>query len=262
MPTSNTWQPEPAVDPMATVEDLRSRLNPERMPKHVAVIMDGNGRWAKKHRFTRLLGHKQGIQALHDIVRLAGEIDLEHLTIYAFSTENWRRSKMEVKGLLKLIMDSLIKYIDELNGENIRVRFIGSIERIGKGYRQRADDICRKTWDNSGMSFNIAVNYGGRQELLEAINDMLSDRDDGKLPDGPVTDETLRPYLYTADLPDPDLVIRTSGEMRLSNFLLWQSAYSELWFTPTLWPDFTPQEFLQALLDYQNRTRKFGTVVQ
>ncbi|MCD4829734.1 MAG: isoprenyl transferase [Candidatus Cloacimonetes bacterium] len=239
-------------------KQMLAQLNPERMPKHVAIIMDGNGRWARKHGVKRLMGHNKGVSAVRELIEVCVEAGIQYVTIYAFSTENWRRSKIEVHGLLQLIMDSLIKNIAELHKQNIVVRFLGSRDRLSKNYKDKIDKICSASWNNTGLRFNIAMNYGGRRELLDAFDAIRADIADGKLPDEPLTDEVVGQYLYTNDIPDPDLIIRTSGEQRLSNFLLWQSAYAELWFTDVLWPDFRREHLLEAVLDYQSRQRKFG----
>ena len=228
------------------------------MPRHIAIIMDGNGRWAKKHNTKRVIGHREGVKALHRIVEACGDFDLEYLTVYAFSTENWGRSKTEVSYLLKLIMDSLNKEIDELVENNVNIRFIGSREKLAESYYKQVLETCRRSWNNTGLHLNIAMNYGGRKEIVDAFRAIAAEIEMGAL-QGEIEEQTIDKYLYTAGMPDVDLVIRTSGEERLSNYLIWQSAYAELWFTDTLWPDFTPAEFVQAILDYQTRHRRFGT---
>ncbi|MCF7794233.1 MAG: isoprenyl transferase [Candidatus Cloacimonetes bacterium] len=239
------------------LEDLIFRLDKEKMPQHIAIIMDGNGRWAKEHDLKRVQGHREGVTALHNIVEVCGDIDLEYLTVYAFSTENWGRSKTEVSYLLKLIMDSLVKEIDELNENNVNIRFIGTKEKLDESYNKKVMATCRKSWNNTGLHLNIAMNYGGRKELADAFRNISKDIKEEKIPDE-ITEELINNYLYTAGMPDVDLVIRTSGEERLSNFLLWQTAYAELWFTNTFWPDFSKQEFLEAIIDFQKRKRRFG----
>jgi undecaprenyl diphosphate synthase len=190
-------------------------------------------------------------------VETAGEIELPYLTMYAFSTENWGRSKMEVSYLLKLIMDSLIKEIDELIKNNVNIRFIGTQEKLDAEYNKRVMETCRRSWTNTGLNLNIAMNYGGRKEIADAFNKIYQDIKAGKISEE-IDQDLIGDYLYTAGMPDVDLVIRTSGEERLSNYLIWQSAYAELWFTKTLWPDFSQAEFIQAILDFQNRNRRFG----
>lgn len=239
------------------LNELISKLDTEKMPRHIAIIMDGNGRWAKQHKLKRVQGHRAGVKALHNVVEVCGDIDLEYLTVYAFSTENWGRSKTEVSYLLKLIMDSLIKEIDELIENNVNIRFIGTKEKLEESYNKKVMETCRKSWKNTGLHLNIAMNYGGRKELTDAFKYIYQNIKDGKISEE-ITEDLISQYLYTAGMPDIDLVIRTSGEERLSNFLLWQTAYAELWFTNTFWPDFSKNEFLTAILEFQRRKRRFG----
>ena len=239
-------------------KDLIAKLDKSQMPRHIAIIMDGNGRWAKLHKTKRVFGHKKGVEAVRRIVETAVEAKLEYLTIYAFSTENWTRSKAEVNYLLKLIMDSLINEINELIKNNVNIRFLGSEKDLSEQYNKKVLKNCKKSWNNTGLHLNVAMNYGGRRELLEAFNKILQDIKSGEMADQKIDENMLKNYLYTANMPDPDMIIRTSGEKRLSNFLIWQSAYSELWFTKTLWPDFSREEFIQAILDFQKRKRRFG----
>lgn len=239
-------------------KDLIAKLDKSQMPRHIAIIMDGNGRWAKLHKTKRVFGHKKGVEAVRRIVETAVEAKLEYLTIYAFSTENWTRSKAEVNYLLKLIMDSLINEINELIKNNVNIRFLGSEKDLSEQYNKKVLQNCKKSWNNTGLHLNVAMNYGGRRELLEAFNKILQDIKPGEMADQKIDENMLKSYLYTANMPDPDMIIRTSGEKRLSNFLIWQSAYSELWFTKTLWPDFSREEFIQAILDFQKRKRRFG----
>ncbi len=245
---------------MTEYKDLIARLDQQRMPEHIGIIMDGNGRWARRHKTSRLNGHRQGAKAVREVVEASVEIGLPYLTIYAFSTENWRRSKNEVHGLLKLIMDTLLKEIDELSKNNIVVKFIGSRKGLDEKYYRKIKETCSKSWKNTGLNLNVAMNYGGRQEISEMIEKLLIEAQKGKVEAGSIDEKTISRYLYTENMPDPDLLIRTSGEFRLSNFLIWQSAYSELWFTETLWPDFNRMEFIRAILDYQKRQRRFGAV--
>ena len=240
------------------LEELRQKVIAEKMPRHVAIIMDGNGRWAEMHDLKRINGHKEGVNAVRRIVEIAGYINLEYLTVYAFSTENWGRSKAEVKYLLKLIMDSLNREIDELRKNNVKIRFIGSEKELGESYNKKVVETCKKSWNNDGLHLNIAMNYGSRREITDAFEKMQKAIINGKLAKSEITENTISDYLYTAGMPDPDLIIRTSGEQRLSNFLIWQSAYSEFWFTKTLWPDFSKEEFLMAIENYQSRKRRFG----
>jgi len=239
-------------------KEMITYVDKAKLPKHIGVIMDGNGRWARKHNTTRLNGHKQGARAVREVVEASVEIGVEYLTVYAFSTENWRRSKQEVHGLLKLIMNTLMKEIDELAQNNVLVRFIGSKQGLSEDYYNKIIDTCRKSWDNTGLNLNVAMNYGGRVEIVEAIRRIVDDTATGKIALDDIDLALIPQYLTTEKIPDPDLLIRTSGEYRLSNFLIWQAAYAELWFTETLWPDFNRTEFIQAVLDYQKRQRRFG----
>lgn len=239
-------------------KDLLKKLDKKKIPNHVAVIMDGNGRWAKKLGANRLWGHKNGVESVRAIVEASVETGLKYLTIYAFSTENWTRPEDEVKGLLKLILDSLINEIDSMNKQNIVVRFLGTDLGLSETYRKKIKDECEKTSGNSGLNFNIAFNYGGRQELLDAFKNIGQQIENKELKSDDITFDLISSHLYTANMPDPDLIIRTSGEQRLSNFLIWQSAYAEYYFTDVLWPDFKKAEFIEALLDYQSRQRRYG----
>lgn len=233
-------------------EQLLEQIDREKMPKHVGIIMDGNGRWASKRLRPRLYGHNEGAKSIRKVVEVCVELKLQYLTFYAFSTENWNRPKDEVEGLLKLLKERLIKEIPELNKQNIYVQFIGSKERLQPGYLAEIEEIAKMTHRNTGMVVNIAFNYGGRQEIIEAIKAM--DKSDIEA----LTAQNMGDYLWTKGQPDPDLIIRTSGEHRLSNFLLWQAAYAEIYITEVLWPDFDKIEMLKALLDYQKRKRRFG----
>ncbi|MCL1827487.1 MAG: isoprenyl transferase [Candidatus Cloacimonetes bacterium] len=245
---------------MKTFEKLKAQLNHDLMPVHVAVIMDGNGRWAKKKGAGRLFGHKSGARSVRAIVEASVEIGIKYLTVYAFSTENWSRPESEVKGLLNLILNSLIEEIEELSENNIRVSFIGSDKNISTDYSEKVKKECEKTKDNTGLNFIVAMNYGGKIELLDAVKKMIPDIKKGNITADNLTEATFESHLYTTDIPDPDLLIRTSGEIRLSNFLIWQSAYAELYFTDILWPDFDKVAFLEAILEYQNRKRRFGGI--
>jgi len=239
-------------------KDLIKKLDKKKMPAHIAVIMDGNGRWAKKFGANRLWGHKNGVESVRAIVEASVEIGLKYLTIYAFSTENWSRPEDEVKGLLKLILDSLINEIDSMNKQNIVVRFLGTDLGPSEEYRNKIKAECDKTSANTGLNFNIAFNYGGKQEMIEAIKAVSDKVKNNEIQLNDITPELISDHLYTKNMPDPDLIIRTSGEKRLSNFLIWQSAYSEFYFTDILWPDFKKPEYLQAIIDYQNRQRRYG----
>lgn len=247
--------PPAGLDPRA--------LDPERVPEHVAVIMDGNGRWAKKRALNRLKGHKAGIEAVRETIRCASDAGVRYLTIYSFSTENWKRPEEEVDGLMDLFAKTMLAEVDGLHEEYVRVRTIGDLSALPEETREAFNEAWKKTMDNDGMTLLVAVNYGSRQEILHAVEAcmreaVLKGEETGELP--ALTEEMFERGLYTADIPDPDLVIRTSGEMRVSNFLLWQMAYSEFYCTDVLWPDFNRYDFLRALLDYQGRNRRFGAV--
>lgn len=237
-------------------KDLLPLLDMQRLPAHIGIIMDGNGRWAKARKRPRLYGHNEGAKALRQVVELGVELKLKYITFYAFSTENWSRPADEVQGLLKLLKERLLKEIPELNKRNILVKIVGSASRLDPGYLAELHQIANLTQGNTGMVANIAFNYGGRLEIVEALRKIASKPE---LLDK-IDEDLISAHLWTAGQPDPDLIIRTSGEARLSNFLLWQSAYSEIYITETLWPDFGKYELMQALLDYQKRTRRFGGI--
>ena len=246
---------------MNNKNELLKEIDSGRIPRHIAIIMDGNGRWAKKHGYSRLRGHQEGVKAVRKIVEIAGQIGVDYLTLYAFSTENWRRPKDEVIGVINLIRRTLLKEIDNLDKNNVVVQFIGSKDKMDKKFLKDTKIACAKTKNNTGLHLSLAVNYGGRLEIIESIRKLVLDIQQKKEIDVKNIDEQMfSKYLYTKDMPEVDLVIRTSGEQRLSNFLIWQSAYSEFWFTNTFWPDFGAEEFLQAVIEYQHRTRKFGGI--
>ncbi len=241
-------------------------LDVGNIPQHVAVIMDGNGRWAKARMLNRLRGHKAGIEAVRETIRCASDIGVKYLTIYSFSTENWKRPEDEVTGLMDLFATTMLAEVDGLNAEDVRVMTIGDLSPLPAETREAFGKAWDETRDNDGMTLVVAINYGGRAEILHAVHEWIKERDDAiasgvSLSDIGLLDETaLESHLYTADIPDPEIIIRTSGEMRLSNFLLWQAAYSEFVSTDVLWPDFNRYEFLRCLLEYQSRARRFGGV--
>ena len=239
---------------MKSKSELILELKKNPMPRHIAIIMDGNGRWAKSKKLPRIKGHIEGTKAVKRIVQVCDEIGLNYLTIYAFSTENWKRPNNEPRAVLTLIENTLMKEIRELHENNVVIKFIGSLEGISDSLAQKMDNAFELTKNNTGLHLLVAVNYGGRLEIIEGINALLREKK------GSVTLEDFPNYLYTKDVPDPDLLIRTSGEMRISNYLIWQIAYSEMHFTKTLWPDFSQEEFLQAVIDFQRRARRFGGV--
>ncbi len=239
----------------------QSGLDPDLLPRHVAVIMDGNGRWAKKRLMNRVKGHEKGSETVRDIVTICRELGIDFLTLYAFSTENWSRPKAEVKALMGLLKRFVKTKKGELLEKNIRLNVIGQKDRLPGDVREEVETAMAQTAVNAKMVLNLALSYGSREEITRAAKSIAEQVSKGNLSYEDITEELLGKYLYTGSMPDPDLVIRTSGEMRLSNFLLWQSAYAELFITPTLWPDFTKQEFLDILKAYQLRDRRFGKVV-
>ena len=242
------------------LQDLPGDLEQERLPKHVAVIMDGNGRWAKRRGLPRIMGHRQGVDALKDLLRCCKDWGIGALTAYAFSTENWGRPLEEVEFLMTLFERILRRELQEMMAENVRIRFVGNLHALPDSLQAEIERAMAKTKPNSGIWFTVATNYGGRQEILHACRAIATQVKQGKLdPDG-IDEALFESHLYTAGVCDPDLLIRTSGEMRLSNFLLWQMAYGELYVTETLWPDFNRSEFHQALSAYQQRERRFGKV--
>ena len=248
-------------DPPAGLDPLA--LDEARVPEHVAVIMDGNGRWAKKRALNRLRGHRAGIEAVRETIRAASDSGVRYLTIYSFSTENWKRPDDEVEGLMDLFAKTMLAEVDGLHEEHVRVKTIGDSSRLPVATRDAFDEAWEKTRGNDGMTLLVAVNYGSREEILHAANSLMAyavqvAAETGEVP--AATSELFERGLYTADIPDPELLIRTSGEMRVSNFLLWQLAYTEFYCTDVLWPDFNRYEFLRALLSYQGRDRRFGAV--
>ena len=237
-------------------------LDMERIPKHVAVIMDGNGRWAEKNNVARVIGHNAGMKSMKEIVKRASSLGVEHLTVYAFSTENWKRSVEEVSGIFKLIVVYVDKELRELHKNNVKVKILGDYSMLPEESVERINRALETTKNNTGMQFNIALNYGSRDEMRKAAVILGEKIKAGELEPSDITEELFSSYLYTgenfANIPDPELVIRTSGEQRLSNYLLWQSAYSEFVFTDVLWPDFTPEVFDMCIEEYQSRNRRFG----
>lgn len=237
-------------------------IDRERMPRHVAIIMDGNGRWAKEKGLPRLAGHNAGMKAMKKIVDHSDKLGIKYLTVYAFSTENWKRSIAEVSGIFKLLVTYVNSDLKELVENNVKVKVLGDYRMLPKDAVKSLEKTLEETKDNTGLQFNIALNYGGRSEIRDAVKAIGHKISQGKLSAEEITEETVSAELTTgkqhADVPDPELIIRTSGELRLSNFLLWQSAYSELVFPDVMWPDFTPEEYEKAIADYQSRERRFG----
>lgn len=249
----------PAVKTRTSNPDLFSQIDLERLPCHIAVIMDGNGRWARKRHLPRIAGHRAGIGAVRKVVEACARLGIPCLTLYAFSVENWKRPRTEVKLLMGLLREFLKKELAELNRNNIRFNAIGRVESLPATVQRDLSETVDKTRSNTGLKLTLALNYGGRAELIDAVRSLATDlKRNEALDPGSITEESFSRHLYTRDLPDPDLLIRTSGEMRLSNFLLWQVAYSEIWVTNILWPDFTERELLQAVIDFQRRERRYG----
>ncbi|MFN3741338.1 MAG: isoprenyl transferase [Anaerolineales bacterium] len=231
-------------------------IPPERLPRHVAIIMDGNGRWALARGLPRLAGHRAGTENLRRIIRAAVEFGIQYLTIYAFSTENWGRPPEEVQGLMRILEDVIDRELEELHREGVQIRHIGRLDRLNPRLQQKVIQAVEKTRQNARLVLNVAFNYGGRDEIVYAIQRIIQDG----VPAEAVTPELVSRYLFTAGVPDPDLIIRTSGELRISNFLIWQAAYAEWYVTPTYWPDFDKEEFRRALEAYAQRDRRFGGV--
>ena len=228
------------------------------MPKHIAIIMDGNRRWARKQGKSASFGHKEGAKTLEKIVRYANKIGLEYITVYAFSTENWKRAEDEVKALMMLLQNYLDDYSKRVDTENIRVKILGDISALSEGMQKSINKCMERTKDNTGVTFNIALNYGGRDEIIKAIKQIASKVKEGTLNIEDINEEIVSNNLYTKGQPDPDLLIRTSGELRLSNFLPWQLVYTEFLFIDKNWPDFEEEDLDKAIIEYQKRTRKFG----
>lgn len=238
--------------------DLKSRINLEKLPKHIAVIMDGNGRWAKRQNKPRVFGHKNGVKSVREITEAAAELGIEYLTLYAFSTENWNRPKLEVDALMSLLVQTIRKEVKTLNENNIQLHAIGDISKLpGKSHKALLQAI-EDTKGNSRMTLSLALNYSARWEITKAMKDLSAKVQKGELAIDAIDDDAIGNALSTKGIPDPELLIRTSGETRISNFLLWQIAYAELYFTPTLWPDFRKDDLYKAILDFQNRERRFG----
>ncbi|MCX6999518.1 MAG: isoprenyl transferase [Candidatus Sumerlaeota bacterium] len=242
-------------------QELFQQLDKNRLPRHVAIIMDGNGRWARLHGFkSRMSGHRAGIDAVRTATRTAAELNLHALTLYAFSEENWSRPKREIQFLMSLLRRFLKDEIPELMENNIRLVSSGHIRRLPDDCRMQLLETQKITQKNTGLILNLALSYGGRTEIADAVRKIATDAAAGKIHPDDITEERFAAFLYHPELPDPDLIIRTSGEYRISNFLLWQAAYAELYFTNVLWPDFNKRIFLEALIDYQKRERRFGGV--
>lgn len=234
------------------------KLDLERLPKHIAIIMDGNGRWAKEQGQDRLFGHYQGVVSVRKVVEAATEIGIQYLTLYAFSTENWDRPQEEVSGLMTLFVDTIAKEVPDLHKNNIQLHFIGNLQMLPKEAQEALSNAAQLTAQNTGLNLVIALSYSSRWELVEATKIIAQKVQDGQLAIEQITEATISQSLTTKDFPDPELMIRTSGECRISNFLLYQLAYAELYFTDTLWPAFSKEDLVKALMEYQSRERRFG----
>ena len=238
--------------------DLKDQIELSKLPKHIAIIMDGNGRWAKKQGYFRSFGHENGTKAVRDIVEACAELPVPYLTLFAFSTENWNRPKIEVNTLMKLLVSSLKKEIKTLQENNIKLNAIGDLEALPKKAYDELEDVLEKTKNNSRMTLTLALSYGSREEITKTIKEISLKVKNNLISPHDIDETVINNHLYTQNLPDVDLLIRTSGEQRISNFLLWQIAYAELYFTDILWPDFDKEHLYKALINYQNRERRFG----
>lgn len=233
-------------------------LDVNRMPRHIAIIMDGNGRWAKKRALPRNLGHRAGAETMHKIALYCQKIGVQVLTVYAFSTENWKRAPDEIQGLMELLEKYIMRAKKELGDKNIRIMVSGDVSAFSASLQRGLDDVQKATQENTGAILNLALNYGGRAEIVRAVRALVEDAERGDISPLQIDEQAVAAKLYTADLPEPDMIIRPSGEMRLSNFLLWQCAYAELFFDDINWPDFTEKDLERMILEYQERDRRFG----
>jgi len=238
--------------------DLKEKIDKSNLPEHIAVIMDGNGRWAQKKGNQRIFGHKNGVKAVRDTVESAAELGIKYLTLYAFSTENWNRPKQEVDALMSLLITTINSETDTLIKNNVRLLTIGDTDGLPKNVRLKLMDLINKTSNSTGLSLVLALNYSARWEIVNAVKNIMSENNSNPVNINDINNEFFEKYLNTKNIPDPDLLVRTSGEYRISNFLIWQIAYSELYFTEVLWPDFRRKDLYEAILDYQKRERRFG----
>ena len=238
--------------------DILNSIDKERIPKHIAIIMDGNGRWAKERGEDRVYGHHEGVVSVREVVNTCGELGVGYLTLYAFSTENWSRPKDEVDALMELLVNTIRKEVEELKKNNVRLHVIGDFNSLPEVCQKELDEARAITTDNTGLNLILALSYSSRWEILEATKQIATKLKEGSLKEDEVTDELFQAHLSTSDFPDPELMIRTSGEHRISNYLLYQLAYAELYFTDVHWPDFRKQSLYEAILDYQQRERRFG----
>lgn len=242
------------------MQDLKEKIDLTRLPRHIAIIMDGNGRWAKEKGEDRLFGHFHGVESVRNIAEGCAELGIEYLTLYAFSTENWNRPQNEVNGLMELLVDTIRKEVETLNKNNIRLHVIGDMDMLPQYACEELNEALEMTSHNTGLNLVMALSYSSRWELVNAVKNIGLDVRDGKIDPETITHETVERYLCTSNLPDPELMIRTSGEYRISNFLLYQLAYAELYFTNTRWPDFRKDNLYEAILDFQGRERRFGKI--
>lgn len=240
--------------------EIKSKINLNKLPRHIAIIMDGNGRWAKTHGMPRVFGHRNGVKAVRETTEAAAELGIEYLTLYAFSTENWNRPRLEVDALMSLLVDTVHKEMKTLNKNNIRLQAIGDISKLPKRTYKALSEGIERTKKNDRMTLVLALNYSSKWEIMRAVNILANKTKEGELLPGTISEEDFNQVLATNNMPNPELLIRTSGERRLSNFLLWQLAYAEFYFTSTYWPEFRKEDFYQAILDYQNRERRFGKI--
>lgn len=244
-----------------TTESLKAEIIARgNLPNHIAIIMDGNGRWAKKRGLPRVAGHSEGIKSVRVVTQVCGEIGVKFLTLFTFSSENWQRPRLEVSALMHLLLDTINREVEDLDRNNVRLSVIGRLMDLPEAPRRGMENAIQRLSKNTGLGLNLALSYGGRQEILDAVNQISQDVADGTLKAGEITAEKFSQKLYTANLPDPDFLIRTSGEARISNFLLWQMAYTEMYITPEFWPAFREHELLLAIKDFQSRERRFGKV--
>ena len=237
---------------------LKDQININKLPQHIAIIMDGNGRWAKQRGQMRLFGHKAGVKTLKNILRCAGHLGVKYLTVYAFSTENWNRPQEEVSGLMSILLQAIKSEIKEIHESDVKINVIGDINKLPQKVQQRINEAIELTKNNKRITFNIALNYGARDEIINAVKNIANDLINNNIQTQDINQNLFSSYLTTKNIPDPELLIRTSGELRISNFLLYQIAYSELYFTDVLWPDFTEDIFYEAIIDYQKRERRYG----
>jgi undecaprenyl diphosphate synthase len=250
------------LEPTAHTEALKARIDPARVPQHVAIIMDGNGRWAEQHGEARIVGHMNGVQGVREALTGASEIGVRWLTLYAFSTENWNRPRAEVDALMDLLVRTVVNEIDELHQNSVRLRAIGDIASLPDACRATLDAAIARTAGNARITLTLALSYSARWEIARMAQRLAEEARAGRIDPAAIDERAVAGRLATAGMPDPELLIRTSGEQRISNFLLWQIAYAELWFTPVLWPDFRKAHLFQAVLDYQGRERRFGMTSQ